>query len=149
VAEAWLASRTQARTVRLAERGFAVVLAGVFVAWLAMTQFVEPREQAREEKRRFAEMIRSHAPAPETILQFRMESHLLSYHLGSPVQTLVEWGELNDFLVVPGPRFVVMPPEYVYTASVICTSRKLVEIGKLEDFTGGKPHRPLVFLRTE
>ncbi|MBA4189080.1 MAG: hypothetical protein C0467_13865 [Planctomycetaceae bacterium] len=149
VAEAWLASRTQPRTVRLAERTFAIVLAGVFVAWLVMTQFVESREQAREEKRRFAEMIRSHAPAPETILQFRMESHLLSYHLGSPVQTLVEWGELNDFLVVPGPRFVVMPPEYVYTASVICTSRKLVEIGKLEDFTSGKPHRPLVFLRTE
>jgi 4-amino-4-deoxy-L-arabinose transferase-like glycosyltransferase len=147
-AEGWLVSRTQARTVRLAQWGFAGTVAAMCVAWVVMTQVVEPREQAREEKRRFAEMIRSHAPAPTLILQFRMESHLLSYHLGQPVYTFVEWGELNELLAKPGPHFVVMPPEYVYAAGEICTSRKLVEVGRLEDYTTAKPARPLVFLRT-
>jgi hypothetical protein len=60
----------------------------------------------------------------------------------------VEWGELNELLAKPGPHFVVMPPEYVYAAGEICTSRKLVEVGRLEDYTTAKPARPLGFLRT-
>jgi len=149
VAEAWLASRSLTRTVRNAEWAFVGTVAVMCVAWVAMATVIEPAEQAREEKRRFAEMIRSHAPAPNVILQFRMESHLLSYHLGQPVHTFVEWGELNDLLAAPGPHFVIMPPEYVYSAGEICTSRKLVVLGHLEEYTTGKPARPLVFLRTE
>src|SRR5262249_17327700 len=95
-AEAWLASRTALRTVRLAKWGFGSVLAAVAVGWGVMTFVIEPAEQAREEKRRFAAVIRQHAAAPHIILQFRMESHLLSYHLGRPVHTFVEWGELNE-----------------------------------------------------
>ncbi|MCE9562421.1 MAG: glycosyltransferase family 39 protein [Planctomycetes bacterium] len=148
VAEGWLATRMRARTVKLAEWTFGGIVAAMCIAWVVMAVVVEPREQAREEKRRFAEMIRSHAPAPTMILQFRMESHLLSYHLGRPVHTFVEWGELNELLAVPGPHFVVMPPEYVYPAGEIATSRKLVVIGRLEEYTEGKPARPLVFLRT-
>jgi len=148
VAEGWLATRTRVRTFRLAEWTFGGIVVAMCIAWVVMAVVVDPREQAREEKRRFAEMIRSHAPAPTMILQFRMESHLLSYHLGRPVHTFVEWGELNELLAMPGPHFVVMPPEYVYPAGEIVTSRKLVEIGRLEEYTQGKPARPLVFLRT-
>ena len=116
-----------------------------------MTTVVEPAEQAREEKRPFAAAIRSHAPRPHTILQFRMESHLLSFHLGRPLHTLVEWGELNERLAAPGPHFVVMPPEYVFAASQIVTGRKLVVVARLEDYTRGQaapparvpPHRRL------
>ncbi len=147
-AEAWLAMRRSPRTVRLTKWGFGGTLAAVAVGWVVMTTVVEPAEQAREEKRRFAEVIRVHAPAPRTILQFRMESHLLSYHLGQPVHTFVEWGELAELLAAPGPHFVVMPPEYVHAAGEIVTSRKLVIVTRLEDHTAGKPPRPLVFLRT-
>jgi hypothetical protein len=76
-----------------------------------------------------------------------MESHLLSYHLGPPVRTLIEWGELNDRLAAPGPHVVVMPPEYVHAASRIVTSRRLVEVSRLPD-RGGDRFRSLVFLRT-
>ena len=64
-----------------------------------------------------------------------VQSHLLSYHLGPPLHTLVEWGELNERLAAPGPHFVVMPPEYVFAANEIVTSRKLVEVAefKFED----------------
>jgi 4-amino-4-deoxy-L-arabinose transferase-like glycosyltransferase len=147
-AETWLASRTDPRSVLLARWVFGGTLAAVAVGWVFMTTVIEPREEAREEKKRFAAEIRHHAPAPATILQFRMESHLLSFHLGRPLHTLVEWGELNGRLAEPGPHFVVMPPEYVYPAGHIVTSRKLVEVARLEDFTRARPPRPLVFLRT-
>jgi 4-amino-4-deoxy-L-arabinose transferase-like glycosyltransferase len=147
-AEAWLASRMNLATVRFAKWAFGGAIAVGVVCLLAMMFIVEPREQRKEEKRRFAAMIRSHAPAPTTILQYRMESHLLTYHLGMPVYTFVEWAELNEILAKPGPHFVVMPPEYVYPANEIVKSRKLVEIARIEQFTHGKPFRPLVFLRT-
>jgi hypothetical protein len=143
-AETWCVFRTNPRTVRSVQWGFAGVLAAVGVGWAMMVLVVEPCE----EQRPFAEAIRDHAPAPQVILQFRMESHLLSYHLGPPLHTLVEWGELNERLAAPGPHFVVMPPEYVFTAGEIVTSRKLVEVTRLERHTSGKPAKPLVFLRT-
>jgi 4-amino-4-deoxy-L-arabinose transferase-like glycosyltransferase len=148
-AQSWLESRTRARSARIAKHLFAVTLAAVVVGWVVMTTMIEPTEQAREEKRRFAAAIRSHAPAPHAILQFRMESHLLSFHLGRPLHTLVEWGDLNERLARPGPHFVVMPPEYVFAASQVITSRKLVEVARLEEYTEAKPPRPLVFLRTD
>jgi hypothetical protein len=147
-AEQWLATRSDPRTVRAARWGFALALAGVVVAWGVMTGVVEPAEQAREEKRAFAEFIRSHAPAPAPVLMFRAESHLLAFHLGRPVATRVEWHDLAAWLDEPGPRFVVMPPEYVYPAAEIVTRRRLVEVGRLDQFTAAKPPRPLVFLRT-
>jgi 4-amino-4-deoxy-L-arabinose transferase-like glycosyltransferase len=147
-AQSWLESRASPRSAIIARCLFCGTLAAMAIAWAIMTTVFEPAEEAKEEKRRFAAVIRSHAPAPNTILQFRMESHLLSYHLGRPLHTLVEWGELNERLAAPGPHFVVMPPEYVFTAGEIITSRKLVEVARLEDYTAAKPPRPLVFLRT-
>jgi 4-amino-4-deoxy-L-arabinose transferase-like glycosyltransferase len=147
-AERWLATRRNPRAVRAATWGFALILVGVGVGWGVMTAVVEPAEQAREEKRAFAAFIRAHAPAPEPVLLFRAESHLLAYHLGRPLATRVEWHDLAAWLDEPGPRFVVMPPEYVYPAGEIVRRRKLVEVGRLEEFTGAKPPRPLVFLRT-
>ncbi|HJZ59861.1 MAG TPA: glycosyltransferase family 39 protein, partial [Gemmataceae bacterium] len=146
--EAWLASRTDPRTVRRAWWGFGVVIALVVVGWQVMTFAVEPAEQAKEEKRAFAAMIRQHAPPPNEVLLFRTESHLLAFHLGRPLYTLVEWMDLNDRLAEPGPHFVVMPPEYVYPAHQIVTSRRLVVVARLEDYTTDTPPRPLVFLRT-
>jgi 4-amino-4-deoxy-L-arabinose transferase-like glycosyltransferase len=148
VAEAWLRSRREARTVRLAKGLFGGTLAAVVLGWVVMTTVVEPAEEAHEGKRRFAAAIRAYAPPPHTILQFRMESHLLSYHLGRPVHTLVEWGELDDRLAAPGTHFVVMPPEYVFVAGRVVKSRRLVEVTRLDDHTAAKPRRPLVFLRT-
>ena len=92
-------------------------------------------------------MIRSHAPAPALILLFRTESHLLAFHLGRPVHTLVEWGELNDLLAEPGPHFVVTPPEYAAEAAQVLPHHKLDVVARLDEHTRAAPPRPLVFLR--
>jgi 4-amino-4-deoxy-L-arabinose transferase-like glycosyltransferase len=147
-AESWFLSRSDPRTVRRAKWAFGGVVALVLVGWQVMTFAVEPAEQAKEEKRAFAVVIRGHAPPPQTVLLFRAESHLLALRLGRPLYTLVEWKELNDLLAEPGPHFVVMPPDYVYPAQQIVTSRRLTVVARLGDYTADKPPRPLVFLRT-
>jgi hypothetical protein len=123
------------------------ILLFAIIGWSVMSFVVEPREQAKEEKRAFAEMIREQTT--DEILLFRTEPHLLAWHLGRPVRTRVEWHDLRAFCDPPGPHFVVMPPEYVDFAKHIVTSRKLVEAGRLETYTAEKPPRPLVLLRTE
>ena len=145
-AERWLAARTRPRSVKLAKWAFGAALACGLVVWPVMWFAVEPVEAAKQEKRPFAAAIRAHAPA-RTVLLFRAESHLLAYHLGPPVHTLVEWGELRDALSAPGPHAVVMPPEYAADAERI-TGRKLVPVATLADFTRVAPPRPLVCLRT-
>ncbi len=147
-AEAWLTSRTSIHTARIAKWVFVGAIGVGVGCYLVMMFIVEPKEQKKEERRSFAALIRSHAPAPQLILQYRMESHLLTYHLGRPVYTFVEWSELNEILEKPGPHFVVMPSEYVFPAGEIVKSRKLVEIGRLEESTNGRSFRQLVFLRT-
>ncbi|AMV24257.1 Undecaprenyl phosphate-alpha-4-amino-4-deoxy-L-arabinose arabinosyl transferase [Gemmata sp. SH-PL17] len=146
-AERWLTSRADARSAVRAKWGFGVLVAGALAVCPVMWIVVEPAENARQEKRPFAAAIREYAPKPQTILLFRAESHLLAYHLGAPLHTLVEWGELREVLAVPGPHAVVMPPEYVDEAERI-TGRKLVPVATLADFTSVRPPRPLVCLRT-
>lgn len=126
---------------------FAVLTSCALAVWPVMWFSVEPKEAARHEKRPFAEAIRSHAPAPRNVILFRTESHLLAYHLGPPLTTLVEWGDLRDALSEPGPHAVVMPPEYAADAERY-TNRKFVPVADLTSMLSVRPHRPLVCLRT-
>ena len=146
-AEAWRHSRREERSVRRADRVVGITIAAVVAGWMVMIFVIEPAEQAPEEKWAFAAMIRKEAPQPQEIILFRMESHLLAFHLGRPLVTLVEWHDLNDRLAKPGPHYVVMPPEYVYATDQIVRSRKLRAIAKLEDYTTAPPKKPLVLLR--
>jgi 4-amino-4-deoxy-L-arabinose transferase-like glycosyltransferase len=146
-AERWLAARHQPSTVRRARWLFGALVAGGLAVWPVMWFKVEPQEAAKQEKRPFAATIRAGAPKPQTVLLFRTESHLLAYHLGPPLHTLVEWGQLRDTLAAPGPHVVVMPPQYVADAARI-TGRTFVPVATLADFTTVKPPRPLVCLRT-
>lgn len=148
-AEAWYRGRSCPSAARRGRQVFLAHAAAGVLAWAVVVFVVELAQQGRETKRAFAALIRAHAPPPQTVVQFRFESHHLSFHLGRPVRTLWEWEDLNHALMEPGPVFVVMPPEYVYAASVICARRHWVEIGRLTDFTAGRPERPLVFLRAE
>ncbi len=146
-AELWLTSRANPRSVTHAKWACGFLTAGSLAVWPVMWFAVEPAEASRQEKKPFASAIREDAPKPQTVLLFRTESHLLAYHLGSPLHTLVEWGELKEVLAANGPHVVVMPPEYVDDAERI-TGRKLMPVASLADFTSVRPPRPLVCLRT-
>jgi 4-amino-4-deoxy-L-arabinose transferase-like glycosyltransferase len=126
---------------------FALLTFGALAVWPVMWFVVEPKEAARQEKRPFADAIRAHAPAPRSVILFRTESHLLAYHLGPPLTTLVEWGDLRSALAAPGPHAVVLPPEYVADVHRY-TGRALVPVADLGDTLRARPHRPLVCLST-
>lgn len=141
----WL--RARPRFEYRAKRAFAVLAGCALAVWPVMWFAVEPKEAARHEKRPFAEAVRAHAPAPRGVILFRTESHLLAYHLGPPLTTLVEWGDLRAALSAPGPHAVVMPPEYVADAERY-TGHKLALVARLADTLPVRPPRPLVCLRT-
>jgi 4-amino-4-deoxy-L-arabinose transferase-like glycosyltransferase len=146
-AEEWIRAQTAERRKRAAQWCVGVLTLLAVAVWPVMWFVVEPAEAARHEKRPFAAAIRAHATTQQTIVLFRTESHLLAYHLGCPLHTLVEWGDLKDTLAARGQHVIVMPPEYVSEAEQI-TGRKLVPVASLADYTRVRPHRSLVCVRT-
>jgi 4-amino-4-deoxy-L-arabinose transferase-like glycosyltransferase len=100
-----------ARSARSRKRlavGFVVLLAFLPAGWFVFDRIVTAKDEAAHEQRPFAMAIRENCPKPEPILLFQVESHLLAYHLGRPVHTLVEWADLRDRLNATGPHFIVI-----------------------------------------
>ena len=94
-------------------------------------------------------MIAQLAPIPEMVLLFRVESHLLAFHLARPLHTLVEWGELNDRLAEPGTHWFVTRAEYVPECLQNIRTRRVEVAARSDDFGRAPPLRPLVLMRTE
>lgn len=127
----------------------AILLVGCLGGWWWFHQYEEPKMEAARAQQAFAVYIREHAPAPQPILMFRVESHLLAYHLGRPIHTLVEWGELNERLAQPGRHWFVTRAEFVDECFTHVRTRRLRVEARSEDFSRAHPHRPLVLIRTE
>ena len=143
--ERWYLSRNP-RTQTRAACSFALTLALLPAGWLLFDHLVTAKEENAHAQAPFARAIREAAPSPQPILLFRVESHLLAYHLGRPVHTLVEWADLDAQLRLPGPHFVVTRAEFVDEVrqhvrgpcELVCRS---------EDVTRARPYRPLILLR--
>ena len=145
--ENWMKrARTGGR--RILASSTVLVVAVTLAGWWWFHHRVEPRQEAVREQRAFAEHIRTLAPAPETVLLFRVESHLLAYHLRRPIHTLVEWGELNDRLAEPGRHWFVTRAEFVAECRANIHTRAVDVVARSEDFSPARPLRPLVLIRT-
>jgi len=145
VLERWYLTRTMG-TQRRAAFGFALGLALLPVGWLVFDHFVTSNEEAAHAQASFARHIRERAPNSEPVLLFRVESHLLAFHLGRPVHTLVEWADLLAAVREPGPHFVVTRAEFLddVRQSLAIPFDVLL---RSEDATGAKAYHPLVLLR--
>jgi 4-amino-4-deoxy-L-arabinose transferase-like glycosyltransferase len=141
-AERWYLSRT-ARAQRVATCGFAATLALLPAWWIAFDQVVTAKDEAAHAQAPFAHQIRDLAPVPEPVLLFRVESHLLAYHLGRPVHTLVEWSDLDDWIQPDGPHFVIVRAESLEEL------RQHVAGAEIIARTDNNSHRPLVLLRID
>jgi hypothetical protein len=115
------------------------------VWWVGFDHFVTAKEQARRDPTPFAHRIRAVAPAPAPIVLFRVESHVLAFHLGRPVHTLVEWADLKARLREPGPHYVVTRTEFLDDVRQHAGPPEV--IARSEDGAAARPHRPLVLLR--
>src|SRR5262249_49935812 len=107
-----------------------------------------PRQEPQLEQRRFAQRIRQYAPAPERILLFWAEPHALAFHLGRPLESLIEWEDLDARLAGGRPVYVVMPPDVAQRSAGLLHNARLEEVLRDTDLGGGNPKRPLVLMRS-
>jgi 4-amino-4-deoxy-L-arabinose transferase-like glycosyltransferase len=143
--ERWYLSRTRQTRTRAA-CGFALTLALLPAGWLLFDLKFTVQEEAARAQAPFARQTRELAPPPEAVLLFRVESHLLAYHLGRPVHTLVEWADLRARIDAPGPHFVVMRAEFLDEVRQSLAVPFEV-LARSDDATGPRAHRPLILLR--
>jgi 4-amino-4-deoxy-L-arabinose transferase-like glycosyltransferase len=145
VGERWLqAARHSARLMAAS----CVAVAGCLLGWWIHLVWILPREEGQREDRTFAAVIRRYAPAPDPVIFFRVEAHTLAFHTGRPIDTLLEWENLDFWAGQPRPFYVVMDSD--------CAREwpQHLRHGSLEPVTGnveladGKHDHPLVLMRT-
>jgi hypothetical protein len=144
-AERWLQERQPFRTVR----AFAVVPLLIIVAtWWYYLDFWLPAQEPQHDYRRFAAEIRRRSPAPQHILLFWTESHPLAFHLGRPLDILIEWEDLDAWAARPATTYVVMPPSVAERWPEFLTHGRLEPVLSNTELAGGTHEKPLLLLRT-
>ncbi|HLW66022.1 MAG TPA: glycosyltransferase family 39 protein, partial [Gemmataceae bacterium] len=136
------------RLRRTAAFGFAGVLAAVVGFWLFIVHVQIPRNESFHEQQTFAREIRRQAPAPQTVLFFRVEAHALAFHLGRPLNTFLEWENLDVWAGRPGVHYIVMSPQSAAEWPEHVHSGTLEEVCRNTDWSGGRHEKPLVLMRT-
>jgi hypothetical protein len=122
--------------------------AAAVVGWAVVLHTVVPRMDADREQRTAAAAIRAVAPRPELVLLFRVEDHLLAYHLGRPLNTFLEWENLDDWAGRAGRHHILMPAACAAAWPQYITSGELVEVLRFADRTDRRRPRDLVLMRT-
>jgi 4-amino-4-deoxy-L-arabinose transferase-like glycosyltransferase len=128
--------------------GFGLLLGSLALGWWIYLNTILPGQEPRQEFRRFAAEIRRRAPAPELILFFRAEAHALAFHVGQPIDTILEWENLDIWSSRPGTYYVVMPPENAAEWPQYLKMGQLEEVLRSSDLVEGGHAHPLVLLRT-
>jgi hypothetical protein len=146
VCQQWLRERTE-KARRWVLAGFASVAGVMVLAWLIQVEQILPAKESYRDYQLFAERIRQLAPKPQEVVFFRTEAHPLAFHLGRPLEIIVQWGELNARLLQPGTHYIVTPPQYAQEAPIILHGLRLENVLRNTDISGGQHERPLVLLR--
>jgi hypothetical protein len=94
-------------------------------------------------------MVRRHVPAGAQIVFFRVEDHLLAFHLGKPVATVLEWENLDVWVSQLNPGYVLMPLEAAESWPCHIRSAKLHEVERLHDRTDRSRPRHWVLMRSD
>jgi 4-amino-4-deoxy-L-arabinose transferase-like glycosyltransferase len=133
---------------RVAALAYGALLTSVAIGWCCYLNWAVPQQEAHHETRRFAEEIRKRAPVPQLILFFRAEAHSLAFHVGRPIDTLLEWENLDYWAARPEIYHVVMPSEYANEWARHLKSGQLEVVLRSTILAGAKHDDPLVLLRT-
>jgi len=145
VAEHWYrAARRPSRLAAALAAGLAVALGG----WLVYIDRWLPQEDAHNQQRTFAAAIRRLVPAPQQVMFFRTEDHLLYFHLGRPIHTFLEWENLDVWAGRPGCHYIVMDPECAAQWRQYISSGRLEPVIANTSATHAEHKHPLVLMRT-
>jgi hypothetical protein len=105
-------------------------------------------QDTRLEWRSFAAEIRKRAPAPQLVIFFRAEAHALAFHVGRPIDTILEWENLDVWAGRPETYYVVMPPDCAADWPSQLVHGRLEEVLRSDVGSEGSQQRPLVLMRT-
>jgi hypothetical protein len=129
---------------------FATIVAACLVGWGVFLYQVLPAWEPALSQRAFATAIRQHVPSPRCVHFFRAESHALAFHLGDPLDTFLEWENLDIWAGRPGVHYIVMPGDCAAAWRAHITTGQLVEVIRNTDVVPGTPHhQQLVLMRTD
>jgi 4-amino-4-deoxy-L-arabinose transferase-like glycosyltransferase len=145
VAEKWRLNQLAPRA-RLANVAFAGVLILCVGSWFTYNTWLLGDEERAWPYRTIAEEIRRKTTGP--VVFFRAESHLLAYHVGQPVTTVLEWENLDRWAHRPRTIYIVMPESCAKEWRDHLTAGALEEVLRTTDYATGKRDRPLVVFRT-
>jgi 4-amino-4-deoxy-L-arabinose transferase-like glycosyltransferase len=134
-----------ARSTRLAAGGLVLVLAGYGVAWSGYNAWVVPRQEQDWPYQQIAREIRRQTAGP--VIFFRAEAHLLAFHVGRPIETILEWENLAIWAKMDYPVYFVMPAECAQQWPDYLEQDALQEVLHTTQWLGSRPERPLVVLR--
>jgi 4-amino-4-deoxy-L-arabinose transferase-like glycosyltransferase len=147
VAEQWY--RASLRPRRLVV-GFAMIVAGCLAGWGGFLHHILPNWEPVLEQRTFANAIRREVPPPRAVHFFRAESHALAFHIGGPMDTFLEWENLDIWVGRPGVHYIVMPMDCAAEWREHLTSGQLVEVLRNTDLVPDIPPRQqMVLMRTD
>lgn len=125
-------------------RKFGWVLTGLFVVsfvgWTLFDRLVTFPKAQTHEVREFARIVRNRVPNGQEVVFFQTENHLLAYHLGAPIRTVVSKDELEQIR----PEYLVMP-EGVFVE--LATKWPLERITGTQDFLNVRAYHPVVLAR--
>jgi 4-amino-4-deoxy-L-arabinose transferase-like glycosyltransferase len=136
---------------RLADRrtlvtGFAVTAAACALGWLGYNTWVVPGQEADWPYRRIADLIRARTDRP--VIFFRAESHVLAFHLGQPVDTILEWENLQWWAQRDFTVYVVMPEDAAREWPEHLPGASFEEVLRTRDWLPGRRDHAMVVLRT-
>src|SRR5262249_47950675 len=122
--------------------------AGLFLGlagWWVYIDFIEPRYDDGRVYREFAAEIRHRTDQP--VIFFRTEAHEVAFHVGRPLDTILEWENLDWWATRPFRCYIVMPPDCAASWTDHLEQGRLEEVLRTSPLTH-RQSRPLVLLRS-
>jgi hypothetical protein len=136
------------RRPRALTAAFAVLLSGAALGSSLYAAFAQPGRVSAHEYHALAREIRRRAPAPQLVLFFRTEAHALAFEVGRPIDTLLEWENLDVWAARPQKYHVVMPATYASVWRQHLKKGQLEEVLQSSVLAGAYHDDPLVLMRT-
>jgi 4-amino-4-deoxy-L-arabinose transferase-like glycosyltransferase len=124
-----------------------LVVLGTVAGWVVRVDWWLPRNEGFRDYRAFAARVRQVSPAPLPVVFFRTEAHALAFHVGRPIEVLVQWEELRDRLRGAATCTLVMPPEEARRCPRLLPGVRMTPILQNTVLAGGQHERPLVLLQ--
>jgi 4-amino-4-deoxy-L-arabinose transferase-like glycosyltransferase len=127
----------------------ALGVATMAVVWCVRLVWLLPRQEPARDYRAFAAEVRRRAVPPQPVVFFRTEAHALAFHVGRPLDVLVQWEKLRERLARPGRHYVVLPPQDARECPRQLPGVCVAEVRRNTDLSGGSHERPLVLIAAE